>query len=632
MSIEVVGNEILPNLYVKNIELQKGVVFITLAAFDYINENGKVIWMVKDFIRNPRISLNLITSRQGSQLDTIFKSGEDYNLFSIIKKIPKTPGLDHGSLIRETDNIQTKPIKLLSGQIEEKLKNASLDSFVEINHTFAIEIQKLQNIEEMNCYCFFSYDTSGGSLSYFTDAEGTEKKLLNGPIFSESIILKGNVNTRAMLFTYETLGYAGPLHLHEENYMEGSFHQEESHRNIDASIVNNTKISVVNYEDMLSPKNLTSTTNNTNIFFGDPIINIRYNKLSGFFRFKTEEFFKSKLLYNYFVNSFASLNMVKIRDNLRMKVDGPANKAVIVPITEILMNSVESNDMWFYFEIPNFFVGTSFNLNIEFNIIDINSIFKQNLIDIREKSNASMSKIQTSLAQTDGNTVEINNSSKMLEYIKNYCTLISMFYNVDLGLLKQLMVGSLYKSRVSKKILQKYNNSFTSLINSLSEVISNNPDTVSSIYQQNYTKIIQLENFKNSIEYLPNAATGDFVVDPQTLYSTIAHSNKVTTGSQYLFSNLEQLLLPLFVRDDNGVLQPISWNDLQLAHSYLNVLQPSGVVTYEEDVSIDYDGSHVTDVNYDNSQTSEGPGTSETGTEQTGSDLVSPDDLPTVQY
>ena len=88
MSIEIVGSEVLPNLYIKNIQIGTSQIQITVAAFDYKDEDDKVTWMTTEFVRDPKIKMNLITTRNGSTLDGILNSTGGYNLYSLIQEIP----------------------------------------------------------------------------------------------------------------------------------------------------------------------------------------------------------------------------------------------------------------------------------------------------------------------------------------------------------------------------------------------------------------------------------------------------------------------------------------------------------------------------------------------------------------
>ena len=577
MSIEIVGSEVLPNLYIKNIQIGTSQIQITVAAFDYKDEDDKVTWMTTEFVRDPKIKMNLITTRNGSTLDGILNSTGGYNLYSLIQEIPVDEQLNTNS-----EDIQTKMLNTFDDIIRQKLVNSTPDSYIQINHTFSIAINKIERYTDIRCYCFFSYDfaTSIQDMHYI-DSDGQGRKLLTGPIFSEKIISNSSIAQKTNLFTYESLGYAGPVHFHDGRYMEGSFHGDEVHRFIERESVNNTKISVLNYEDGLSPKEL-QTTNVTSKFFGNPSIGVGNKKIYGFFRFKTEEFFKSKPLYNYFLNSFASLNIFKIRDNISMKI---ANK---LEIKEIIMNSVESNDMWFYFEAP-FQQHIETSINIEFIITNTNTIFRNSFVNIKQKANQSRSKILTLLAIADEEVI-IESSQDILDYIVSYCTLKSMFYDVgDLAEFKKTMIYSLYKSRISKTTLQMYDNDFFSMIDSLSLIISDNDDSMANKYAEEQTHVIQLQNYKNCLTYLDN----EIIVHPDTIADYLAQTNNKATESFGLFSNLEQVFLPRRVLKSNNTFNLINYGGIHLNNDYLRVLEPGELELVDSGFSVDFDSGPV---------------------------------------
>lgn len=579
MSIEVVGNEVLPNLYVKNIQVTKSRVLITVSAFDYMDEDGKITWMTTEFVRNPKIKINLITTKQGSTIDATLNSSGNYNLYNMMQNIPKTIDLQF-----TTENIQSIMLNSFDGVIKEKLLNSTPESYIEINHTFGIKFHNISDFEDLRCYCFFSYDAWTEENAYFVDSEGEGKKVLSGPIFSESIISNGSIKQNTNRFSFDGSGYAGPVHFHNGRYMEGSFHEAETHRFIDAEPVRNTKISVVNYQDMLFPT-IYESTNNENKFFGNPSIGVGYKKIYGFFRFKTDQFFRSKPLYNYFVNSFASLNLFKIRNELRMRVNGQ-----LVEIKEIIMNSIQSNDMWFYFEAPfEEYVETS--INIEFQVVNINSIFTNTMINIRKEANLNGSKIQTLIATADGGNIAIERPQEILNYIVSYCTLISMFYRVDLVELKSTVLNSLYKSNISKDILNKYHDSYVQMVNKLSGLIQENPRTDTNIYSEEKTHFMQLENYKNCITYFNN----NIVLHPDLISESLQETNNKVTEMSGLFGNLEQLLLPRYIRKNNGILHIINYNDIHLNDSYLKVLEPNQTEQQDTEAPIDYDTPNTED-------------------------------------
>lgn len=579
MSIEVVGNEVLPNLYIKNIELSERNAKITVAAFDYMDEDGKVTWMTTEFVRNPRIKMNLIATKQGSTTDATLNSSGNYNLYNMMQSLPKTNDLKFTK-----ENIQSLPLSLLDGVIREKLLNSTPGSYIQLDYTFSVAYDNIIDLEDLRCYCFFSYDAWAEQFAYFVDSEGDGKKVLSGPIFSETIISNGSIKQNTNRFSFDGSGYAGPVHFHDGRYMEGSFHEAEMHRFIDVESVRNTKISVVNYQDMVLPT-IYESTNNENMFFGNPSIGVGYKKIYGFFRFKTEQFFRSKPLYNYFVNSFASLNLFKIRNEIRMRVNGE-----LIEIKEIIMNSIQSNDMWFYFEAPfEEYVETS--INIEFQVVNVNSIFTNTMINVREEANFNGSKIQTLIATADASNITIERPQEILNYIVSYCTLLSMFYTVDLVELKSTVLNSLYKSKISKNILIRYHNSYVQMVNKLSGLIQENPSTNTNIYSEEKIRFMQLENYKNCITYFNN----NIVLHPDLISESLQETNNKATEMSGLFGNLEQILLPRYIRKDNGVLHAINYSDIHLNDSYLKVLEPNQVEQQDTEDSVDYDTTNTED-------------------------------------
>ena len=577
MSIEVVGSEVLPNLYIKNILIGISQIQITVAAFDYKDEDDKVTWMTTEFVRDPKIKMNLIVTRNGSTLDRTLNSTGNYNLYSLIQEIP----VDE-ELIVNSENIQTKMLNTFDDIIREKLVNSTPDSYIQINHTFSITINDIQRYDDIRCYCFFSYDFAASLEDvHYIDSDGQGRKMLTGPIMSENIIKFGSIVTSTRRYNIDTIGYPGSVHMHEGQWMEGSFHTEVPHRNVNFDIAQNIKISVLNYEDGLSPKEL-ETTNTTSKFFGNPSIGVGNKKIYGFFRFKTEEFFKSKPLYSYFLNSFASLNIFKIRDNISMKIP---NK---LEIKEIIMNSVESNDMWFYFEAP-FQQHIETSINIEFIITNTNTIFRNSFINIKQKANQSRSKILTLLATADEEVI-IESSQDILDYIVSYCTLKSMLYDVgDLAEFKKTMIHSLYKSRISKTTLQMYDNDFLSMIDSLSLIISDNPNTISNKYAEEQTHVIQLQNYKNCLTYLDN----EVIVHPDTIADYLAQTNNKATESVGLFSNLEQVFLPRHVLKSNNTFNLINYGGIHLNNDFLRVLEPGEIELVDSGFSVDVDSGPV---------------------------------------
>ena len=428
MSLEVIGNEILPNLYVKNITISQNKISITVAAFDYIDADGKIIWMSSDFINKPNVNLNLIVTSDGNTIDSVLNSTSNYTLYNLKKSLPEEASIENLNQICVFSPLSSKEVL-----IKNKLKNTNLENYVEINHTFDITINDFTTYNDIRCYSFFSYDIWKEEDEQFIDSSGQNKKMLSGPICSERIISNGNIVSTTNRFTIDGVGYSGPLHYHNAQYMEGPQHTDRPHRIVNSENVPNTKIAIKDYHLFFSTKPI--PTQQSDSFFTDTSISIANKKIYGFFRFKTEDFFSRKRYYRFFKNSFATLNILKISDHIRMKINGES-----IEIKEILINHKDTNDLYFYFE-KEFTDYVETTLNIEYEVVNQDNLFKKTLKKISQDSYGQRYPIYSLIASP--NTTEFlsfSNPETIINYIKGYCTLFSMFYNLTQEELKKLKV------------------------------------------------------------------------------------------------------------------------------------------------------------------------------------------------
>jgi len=578
MALEVIGNEILPNLYIKEISVSKENISVTVAAFDYVDEEGKITWMSSDFIKKPNINLNLIMTSDGNTIDDAFDASSEYNLYQVKTSLPASPNLKF-----TPETCLSKELFDFSLEIKQKLEQATLQSYVEINHTFDISIRNFKTYNNINCYAFFTYDIWNEEGAVFVDSSGEDKKLLNGPICSERIISNGSIVDTTMRFTIDGTGYSGPVHIHNAKYMEGSLHTDQPHRNVSAQTVMNSKISVKDYHMLFDAK--APVVPSTNSFFTDTKIAVGNKKVYGFFRFKAQEYYSTKFDYRFFVDSFASLNILKISDNIRMKINGqPAY------IKEIFINNTDTNDLHFYFEKEfNDYVETTFN--IEYQILDVNNLFKPVLQKIVNEVDAYRSPI-ASLLSTQGarSYATVPSERIILNYIKGYCMLFSMILEMtqeDLSELKRLAISSLYKKKIPYDVLVNYDAKYSQFINVLNHRINSINNSATSIYSETRVRLIELQNYKNALCYLG----GRILVHPEVITNHLTLTNGRITKMSGLFQNMEQVFVPRYVRHGNGLIE-IDYNNIETNDQYLNVLQPDETETQdEEDVEIDWDTS-----------------------------------------
>jgi len=578
MSIDTIGREILPNLYIKNIELSTTTVKITVAFFDYLDQEGNITWLTPDFVNFSRVRMNLILANENSDLENIFNQG-DYNLYEEKQKLPATTFFTNRDKV-----IQFKELSSIKQKIINKLNSVSEEGFIEVNHTFEFTINDYKEFQELVCYSFFSYDPYEEEGSLYLDTSGEGKRMLNGPIMSEYIMRFGQIVTSSRRYSIDTIGYSGPVHMHEGQFMEGSFHTEVPHRFVDFDVVQNTKISITNLlSEYVAKPNLPV---NEQRVFSDPYIAVGNKQVYGYFQLNTESYFRKKRrFFKSFINSSISLNMFKIKEYIQMKINNEP-----VDITEVLINHSNSNDMWFYFEAP-FNSYTETDLEIEFIIDDINSFFKDTFEKLKIQFDNFLAPFQK-VALVNKEYVPIAIPREMLEFINGYVGLVSMDYDVDLVELKKKCVSSLYKNIVKTTVLQSYIEEYQERLYGLSHKISLAKNTPSSEYIETYETTVKLQNYRYGLSFLG----GRKLIDPDKIAEHLELTNGKLTEMSGLFQNLEQVLIPRYVRNNLQNLQEIDYNSLEGNDSLLKVLQPEETEE-EEEIDIAFDGTLEPDSN-----------------------------------
>ena len=81
-------------------------------------------------------------------------------------------------------------------------------------------------------------------LAGFVEDKAISGEIFRGPISCESVILNKSVASSTSLFVQKntTKIWPGPVHKHDGNYMEHSYHSDFSHNNLDTLTVSNLKI------------------------------------------------------------------------------------------------------------------------------------------------------------------------------------------------------------------------------------------------------------------------------------------------------------------------------------------------------------------------------------------------------
>jgi len=573
--LEIIGNEILPNLYIKSVEFTSNStgeatsLKIFVSFFDYIDEDRRISAFGPDFLDRSNINLNVIVCNGNSEIRIPLNGTSNYSMYSL-KQSMKPPT----SILSDDDNevYLEKSILDLRTEIQATTEASGPDQLIEFVTSFDFTSYDFYEFEDLECYAFFSYDISKEEDASYLDVDlPYDSRCLNGPISSEILLNNGGIKTTTNRFTIDSVDYPGPVHFHNGEYMEGSQHTEALHRVVQAEVVLNPKVSFLNYSSLF--KNFEPPTRPINAkYFSRPFISVGEKYMFGFFSFDAKKYFMNQPSHDYFINSSITMNYSKIRNDITLTINEEP-----VEITEILVNHEESNEIFFYFKAP-FRDYTDNDVFFNFKILDRLNFFKQSFLKIHQKFYGYIYPIQSkiTLAEQQGlNNLNLD-SNLLLRLIKAYVGLVSFLKDLDsddLIMLKKVAIASLYKSSVPIDTLNHYFTECDTLLGDLmiqrQLMTSANPRGI----EEEYSTTMALGNYKNAINYLGARE----LVHPDIVSESLTKVNGSITKLSGLFQNAEQFFLPAYIRNDLNALKEVNYGDLFSNISLINTLAPEDV-------------------------------------------------------
>ena len=222
MSIQNVGTENLPNIYIHKIVVSWPRIIVTCLMKDFI---GQQSWHNRDQMTSLRVKVGLVYS--GERFD-IIKEGLNNGLDSLYNYESSEPGV----------LIQTRTANdfLLGEESQEQNVGHYYSDFT----FFSLALIPSKDII-LYTACYIG-DLGFGAPQY---------DKYYGPMSSEIIKSNGLINTESGYFYFPedidnadlaNTEYGGPVHVHEGNYMQGSEHVETTHYALRYVQERNTKI------------------------------------------------------------------------------------------------------------------------------------------------------------------------------------------------------------------------------------------------------------------------------------------------------------------------------------------------------------------------------------------------------
>jgi hypothetical protein len=237
MSIEIVGKENLPNLYIKEISIdERGPLGILVSVVVYLKDfkdgNSRFQWYDNETLRkNMKL---MVVGSNSNRFNQAITSGNYHGALS-----PRH--LRHINGYNPTD-VEYKFISIMNLSKEGLTQEPEPTTGGDI-YTFGYRCQFIvKNYENYSVFAACVLDTAQFSLESNLDLNYRPISAFHGPIFGEKIFENGIIVSTTNLFFKSDTIYTGPVHKRGDRYMEGSKHSSVPHPALELKTIPNTKI------------------------------------------------------------------------------------------------------------------------------------------------------------------------------------------------------------------------------------------------------------------------------------------------------------------------------------------------------------------------------------------------------
>ena len=240
MSIQEIGFENLPNLYISEIVLmdkfshmkQKNdsmVIEIASVVNDYALNNNNV-WIGKEILsKYLKIIVVQSTSPTFSSNMTAGMAEMNPDSFRLLSSYSK-----------EEVQYQTLKIAADTEPKQHDIINGETRLFSFLNN---FKFEAKPGTDHLVYFACTYYDLKEAAEELHLDFTGAGANSYHGAVMSERVLIAGKLQTKTTVFKrMDNTIYAGPVHRHQNTYMVGSQHTSMSHDALRASTVDNLKI------------------------------------------------------------------------------------------------------------------------------------------------------------------------------------------------------------------------------------------------------------------------------------------------------------------------------------------------------------------------------------------------------
>jgi len=222
MTTAIIGLESMPNVYFNSVGISDNKLQILLSMKDStIVPTWHTSQILKDILKIKLIAISYNTGPPGAvpPIDLEMKEFAD--------------SLKSGeSSIHDFDN-SSQIIEIAAQSYNQDRTFVTSDGIANLYYNLEFTSNQV-NLDKNNIFVFaIAYiDVTTMNLNY------ASYKYLDGPMVSETVRQNNQVPQNATLFRLDDGSiWSGPVHQHEDGYMEGSFHKQEPHSDLSAELV-----------------------------------------------------------------------------------------------------------------------------------------------------------------------------------------------------------------------------------------------------------------------------------------------------------------------------------------------------------------------------------------------------------
>ncbi len=226
MSTNLVGNENLPNVYIKEITINSSARRFKISSLLHLYDIRKGSWYNEESVKN------------NMKIMVVLSSSESFNRSVVAGRGSLVP--NHIRFIDgyNRDQVQFKVFPIAAVN-RSAFDNELEDGHVVFPYSCSFRTKKEKNLS-MFAVCFF--DTKQFSSENAIDLSTRNVSSYHGAVVGEVVFSNGEVPSTTNMFTSGETTHTGPIHSHNGTPMAGSFHSASPHDTLNLTSTKNTKI------------------------------------------------------------------------------------------------------------------------------------------------------------------------------------------------------------------------------------------------------------------------------------------------------------------------------------------------------------------------------------------------------